>query len=598
MTPIRFCKKTHFFLLFFAILIFTPIACTSPENPAPDKPAITANDTTIDDSSTAPPITPPQTKDDKKQANLPGIAPKNAANSHKEAARFLKRAFGTAPIHINGRIVYKGMPIKIDDLVLELQDVHTTDDGQIYLIANDKYRSSALLTTEGDWLPPLEAPVEGDFEFVVINSEHFARLTFETEWSGGCSCRNPKCGARDYDNAACVNRLMNLKGQWIGSEHNSSVTLYDSPEYIKEGGPFALVKHPSRCDTEDLESYSTSCELYSIHSANRLNQVDLMACKGMSHGLFPVKTADSGGLWGYMNPLGELVIPARYEYADFFADKIALVKADGLFGYINEHGQEIVSPKFQNADRFVNGRARVRSDDLYGYIDKQGQVIVPIKFEDLSHFVNGRAAARTGSLYGYINERGHDVISPQFQWAGFDGDIAKVKLTLEHTKTLCRKAKGSAQNPDAQFLEACNEKDLFTSWLNAQKICYNFSYRSDEYCDDLYYEYGDTDEVCTPYEEVMQNAGFSRELCESCGFNGRACDRRKRAEGRVLHRGWVLIDDLGQPISRFDYHTFESFRKNGFAFVVRNDWAGYIDRQGKEYDSIDKDKDDEDEDET
>jgi len=527
LTPAIFCptlsrELSMIHILCLAILIFAQAVRTTPE-----KPTVVTNDASTNDAQNATSLAHPKTED-KHQPDSPGGTPQETVDTPLP----LKQVLGTDPIHLDGRIVYKSMPIKKidDDEILKLESIHTSDDGQIYLLVHDRYRSSAILTSDGDWLPPLEGAVEGSFAFETIHSETFAKLTHYEESEGGCSCLNPSCGAI-YE-IACIDRLMNLKGQWIGSEPDSTFRLYDSPEYIQMGGPFALVSHPS-CRSDE-NSYS--CELYAIHSAKRLNQIDLVACKDMSQELFPVKTADSGGLWGYMNPRGELVIPDRYEYAD--------------------------------------------------------------------HFVNGRAAIKIDGQYGYIDKHGDTVITPQFQWTGFDGSVAKVKLTLEHAQALCRDANNPSNKPNAQFLAACKTKSVFSLWRKVQSICYNMSYRSSDYCDVWSWNYwvSEADDIkeCVSYETLLENAGFEKDLCHSCKdichscWDSNTCDRiAPNGQSRLLHRGWALIDAQGKVISRFDYDKFEPFRENGFAYVKRGNWEGYIDKNGKEYDSIDDEDNDE-----
>src|SRR5690606_32721977 len=67
-------------------------------------------------------------------------------------------------------------------------------------------------------------------------------------------------------------------------------------------------------------------------------------------GLAPVKV---GKEWGFINTVGELVIPAEYAISAAF------------IGFLSS-GEE---------KGFVNGLARVKHQGKWGFIDKQGQVV-------------------------------------------------------------------------------------------------------------------------------------------------------------------------------------------------------------------------------
>ena len=95
-------------------------------------------------------------------------------------------------------------------------------------------------------------------------------------------------------------------------------------------------------------------------------------------------------LCGYVEKEGEtLRIPQKFEVAQPFSEGLAAVRIDGLFGFINPRGEIVVSPRFQSASSFSGGYAEVRIDNASGAIDRSGRLVVPAQFQRLIHFFDG-----------------------------------------------------------------------------------------------------------------------------------------------------------------------------------------------------------------
>lgn len=91
-------------------------------------------------------------------------------------------------------------------------------------------------------------------------------------------------------------------------------------------------------------------------------------------------------LSGYINKLGQEVIPLKYEYAGEFSEGLAAVYLDGKWGYIDKSGNEIIPLKYDDAHEFSEGLAVVGLNGKYGYIDKSGNKIIPFKYDLASEF--------------------------------------------------------------------------------------------------------------------------------------------------------------------------------------------------------------------
>jgi hypothetical protein len=202
----------------------------------------------------------------------------------------------------------------------------------------------------------------------------------------------------------------------------------------------------------------------------------LLELPAASYGkLFPYRY---GRLAGYVNVLGEFVVPPRYTVADDFVEGLALVSEEGTrFGFINRLGQVVVPPEFLSATRFSGGisvaapaligstpntqgvvifmdrtgrnifgattfgaaqpfseglAAVQDANGLFGFIDRTGAFAIPAQYDYVLPFSEGLAAVLEGDKVGYINRRGEMVIEPQFDAADlFAEGVAAVGLETE-----------------------------------------------------------------------------------------------------------------------------------------------------------------------
>jgi WG repeat protein len=122
--------------------------------------------------------------------------------------------------------------------------------------------------------------------------------------------------------------------------------------------------------------------------------------------------------WGFINPLGEEMIEAKYESVELFSEGLAIIEQNEKVGYVAKNGLEIVTPLYDDAEDFHNGLAVVFKDDKCGVINRTGKLVIPIIYDEISDFDNGLAAASKGAGYGYISSEGIPVIKFVFDEAG------------------------------------------------------------------------------------------------------------------------------------------------------------------------------------
>lgn len=183
-------------------------------------------------------------------------------------------------------------------------------------------------------------------------------------------------------------------------------------------------------------------------TAQRVCQIDL----------FPIW---SEGKVGYMDRFGEIRIPPKFSYGDYFTGgrAIASLPEDkGKLGIIDESGESVsksrfdvvkrfseglapagfgsygpgwagnlkwgfvdkngvfrIEPQFKDTLGFSEGLAAVENQDRkWGFIDKSGKVVIPFRYEYVVSFSQGLACVLVDGYFGFINKSGKMVITPRY----------------------------------------------------------------------------------------------------------------------------------------------------------------------------------------
>jgi hypothetical protein len=133
---------------------------------------------------------------------------------------------------------------------------------------------------------------------------------------------------------------------------------------------------------------------------------------------------------------GPLILPARYEDAQYFEEGLAPVKLNGKWGFINEQGVTVIPFKYDGASLFTDGYCIVVINDKHGIINKTGGTVIPCKWDNIGNLAEGLVAVEVGGKVGYINAKGAMVIQPKYEPNGisdFAGGFAKVMLGGKYT---------------------------------------------------------------------------------------------------------------------------------------------------------------------
>lgn len=85
---------------------------------------------------------------------------------------------------------------------------------------------------------------------------------------------------------------------------------------------------------------------------------------------------------GYKDEMGNIVVPAKYDMAEYFSDGLAeahLLDEDvnWKYGFIDKGGNQKIPFKYEDCKKYSDGMVAVKFNDKRGYIDAAGKVISP-----------------------------------------------------------------------------------------------------------------------------------------------------------------------------------------------------------------------------
>jgi hypothetical protein len=78
---------------------------------------------------------------------------------------------------------------------------------------------------------------------------------------------------------------------------------------------------------------------------------DIIDLKEFKEGMAPFRAKDK--LFGFMDPTGEIVVPATFKSIGYFSNGLAWAKTtEGQVGFIDKQGKWVIEPKFLAANDF------------------------------------------------------------------------------------------------------------------------------------------------------------------------------------------------------------------------------------------------------
>lgn len=116
---------------------------------------------------------------------------------------------------------------------------------------------------------------------------------------------------------------------------------------------------------------------------------------------------------GFLNPQGEVAIPAQFEMARDFSEGLAAARLEGRWGLIDRSGRWAIPAQFQGAESFSEGMAAVQLGQRWGAVDRQGKMVLEPRYAGAFAFSEGLAKVSDGRRSGYIDRTGQWVLDAE-----------------------------------------------------------------------------------------------------------------------------------------------------------------------------------------
>lgn len=276
--------------------------------------------------------------------------------------------------------------------------------------------------------------------------------------------------------------------------------------------------------------------------------------------IIPVRNANVK-TYDYIDTITKKIISKySYDQASPFSEGMARVNRNGLFGFINTMGDEIIPCKYIHANDFSEGVAPVSTgtqviifnivevkDERYGVIDKSGENRIPFDYNEILIFKKGMASAQdlTSKKWGWIDLNGNWKIQPQYDWtSGFDyRGISKVGIS---------------------------EKEGYINSNGVKLIPIIFGYL------------GDYNEDIIMAGDDYNHLGFIDKKGEILiPFVYDNTEKFEAGLAKVSRAGkWGYIDKSGQIKIALKYNYISNF-KNGYAWLNENGFWGVANKAGQ-----------------
>lgn len=257
-----------------------------------------------------------------------------------------------------------------------------------------------------------------------------------------------------------------------------------------------------------------------------------------------IAVSDLNGKWGFVDEMGNLIIPYKYDYAWSFSEGLGRVKKDYYMGYVDKTGKIVIPLRYWGAWNFSEGLAVVEQDLKWGFIDKTGKVVIPFQYDSPSSFNDGLAMVLKNDKRGFIDKTGKVVIPLQYEYVGdFSDGLAKVR---KNWKWGYIDKNGKVVIP-LQYKDASNFSEGLAVVEQDQKWGY----------------IDKNGEVVIPFQYDYATKKFNE---------GLAVVKQDQK--------WGFIDKTGKVVVPLQYEDANIFRE-GLASVKQNGKYGFIDKTGK-----------------
>ena len=119
-------------------------------------------------------------------------------------------------------------------------------------------------------------------------------------------------------------------------------------------------------------------------------------------------------IWGLADLSGKVLTEVGYSYIEDGGDGMLRVCRAEKWGYLNEIGEEVIPCIYDMVGPFSFGRAGVLTGDRWGVVDLYGHLIVPCELDFCPLFFQGQSIISRGKKMGVIDVGGNIIVPCEY----------------------------------------------------------------------------------------------------------------------------------------------------------------------------------------
>ncbi len=222
--------------------------------------------------------------------------------------------------------------------------------------------------------------------------------------------------------------IIDWQEQWHVSPQRLPLALVNQDRYIVKDGDLLTLKdfnhqvyyftnNPISISEEGLLEKTSIGELWQVSFTGivtKLQQVGTSELSNIEEEHEGYRAIKKDGKWGFVDALGRLRIPNRYDKVLYFAEGLAPFSLRSKWGFLNKEDEIIIHPTYEEARPFINGFSVVMLKQKYGLINKNNELILPCRYDAIRLLDNGYFELVNNGLVGLADKKASIIYDPKY----------------------------------------------------------------------------------------------------------------------------------------------------------------------------------------
>lgn len=213
--------------------------------------------------------------------------------------------------------------------------------------------------------------------------------------------------------------IIDWQEQWLVSPQRLPLVLVNQDRYLVKDGDLLTLKdfnhqvyyftnNPISITPEGLLEKTSIGELWQVTFSGivtKLQQVGANEVSNIEEEHEGYRAIKKDGKWGFVDALGRLRIPNRYDKVLHFSEGLAPFSLRSKWGFLNKEDEIIIHPTYEEAKPFINGFSIVMLKQKYGLINKRNELILPCRYDTIRLLDNGYFELVNNGLLGLADKK-------------------------------------------------------------------------------------------------------------------------------------------------------------------------------------------------